>query len=55
VAEIRYAIDQPEARRRLAELAIVPVGNTPSELAAEIRREAKLWEEVVRKAGIKAE
>ena len=53
--EVRYAVHQPIARQRLAELAIVPVGNSPAELASEIRREANLWQDVVRKAGIKAQ
>jgi tripartite-type tricarboxylate transporter receptor subunit TctC len=54
-AEIRYALFLPEARQRLAELAIVPVANSPSEVAAAIQQEAQVWEEVIRKAGIKAE
>jgi tripartite-type tricarboxylate transporter receptor subunit TctC len=53
--EVHYAVNEPRARQRLDELAIVPVGNSPEEVAVEIRREAEVWKEVVRKGGIKAE
>ena len=53
--EIQYALGQAEIRQRLADLAIIPVGNTPSELSAELRRDSETWSRVIRNAGVRAE
>ena len=52
--EVRTALAAPEVDKRLAELGIVPGGNTPEEFARQIADEAKLWERVIRTGRIKA-
>jgi tripartite-type tricarboxylate transporter receptor subunit TctC len=42
-------------RERLLALGANPVGNTPAELAAMLKREHAFWGEFIRKQGIKAE
>jgi tripartite-type tricarboxylate transporter receptor subunit TctC len=41
-----------EFRGRLAQLGMVPVGNTPAEFSASNRRESARWERVIRERGI---
>ncbi len=43
----------PEVRRKFDELGLEPVGNTPAEFAAVIRKETPEWEKVIKDAGIK--
>lgn len=45
----------PEVREKLLGLGAEPVGDTPVELAATIKKESVRWAEVIRKQGIKAE
>jgi tripartite-type tricarboxylate transporter receptor subunit TctC len=44
----------PEVRRRLGELGLDIIGNTPAEFAAAIRTEIPQWAKVIKDAGIKA-
>jgi tripartite-type tricarboxylate transporter receptor subunit TctC len=48
------ALAAPEARKRLVDLGLDVVGNSPSEFAALIEREIPQWGRVIRQAGIKA-
>ena len=48
-------IAQPEMKERMAALGYVPVGNSPDECDAEIRREITKWAKVVRDAGIQVQ
>lgn len=43
----------PEVRKKFGELGLEPVGNTPAELAAVIRKEIPAWAKVIKEAGIK--
>ncbi|MBI2316962.1 MAG: tripartite tricarboxylate transporter substrate binding protein [Betaproteobacteria bacterium] len=43
----------PEVRKRMSELALEPVGNTPEQFDALIRSEIEKWAKVVKAAGIK--
>ncbi|MCL4183681.1 MAG: tripartite tricarboxylate transporter substrate binding protein [Burkholderiaceae bacterium] len=52
-AEIAKALAMPEVRQRLRDLGADPVGNTPDEAVAHIRRETAKWAAVIRQAGIK--
>lgn len=52
---IRHALSLPDVQQRITELGLEPGGNTPREFARQIAEEARLWEEVIRKAGIKLE
>jgi tripartite-type tricarboxylate transporter receptor subunit TctC len=49
------ALKQPEVRERLVGLGANPVGNTPAELAAMIKRESAHWADFIRKTGLKGE
>ncbi len=51
-AAIARAVDEPEFRRRLAELQAEPVGNAPAEMAEVIRQDTERWAEVIRTARI---
>ncbi len=53
--EVHTALAAPEVGKRLSDLGLVPGGNTPAEFARQIADEAKLWERVIRTAGIKPE
>ena len=43
----------PEVRRKFDELGLDPVGNTPAEFAAVIRKETPEWAKLIKDAGIK--
>src|SRR5437773_684043 len=47
------ALAMPEVRKKFDELGLEPVGNTPAEFAAIIRKETPEWAKVIRDAGIK--
>ena len=47
------ALATPEVRRKFDELGLEPVGNTPAEFAAIIRKEIPEWAKVIKDAGIK--
>jgi tripartite-type tricarboxylate transporter receptor subunit TctC len=46
------ALGQPDTARRLTELAFVPVGSTPAELAEHCRKEIAKFEKLVRSIGL---
>ena len=52
-AETVKALALPEVRKKFDELGLEPVGNTPAEFAALIRKEMPEWAKVIRDAGIK--
>jgi tripartite-type tricarboxylate transporter receptor subunit TctC len=54
-ADSARALAASDVRERLQGLGATPVGSTPAELGAMLKREHAFWGEVVRKAGIKAE
>lgn len=54
-AESARALKDPAVRERLQGLGANPVGNTPAELLAMLKRENAYWGDFIRKAGIKAE
>jgi tripartite-type tricarboxylate transporter receptor subunit TctC len=47
------ALAMPQVRKKFDELGLEPVGNTPAEFAAVIRKETPEWAKVIRDAGIK--
>ena len=47
------ALAMPEVRKKFDELGLEPVGNTPAEFAAIIRKETPEWAKVIKDAGIK--
>ncbi|MGE0718065.1 MAG: tripartite tricarboxylate transporter substrate-binding protein, partial [Alphaproteobacteria bacterium] len=44
---------RPEAGQRLAALGAVPIGNSPQEFAAAIRRETPQWARLIAGIGLK--
>jgi tripartite-type tricarboxylate transporter receptor subunit TctC len=47
------ALALPEVRKKFDELGLEPVGNTPAEFAAVIKKETPEWAKVIRDAGIR--
>jgi tripartite-type tricarboxylate transporter receptor subunit TctC len=47
------ALATPEVRKKFDELGLEPVGNTPIELTAVIRKETPEWAKLIKDAGIK--
>ncbi|MBA7482859.1 hypothetical protein ES707_18358 [subsurface metagenome] len=47
------ALGLPEVRKKFEELGLEPVGNTPAEFAAVIKKEMPEWAKVIKDAGIK--
>ncbi len=54
-AAVAEALRSPDARKRLADLSAEPIGNTPAQMAAFMRKDAQRWREVIRSAGVKAD
>ena len=54
-AAIAEALQSTEARKRLADLSAEPIGNTPAQMAAFMKKDAERWREVIRSANVKAE
>src|SRR3954464_3192094 len=52
-AETVKALAMPEVRKKFVELGLEPIGNTPAEFAAVIRKETPEWAKVIKDAGIK--
>ena len=52
-AETVRTLAMPDVRKKFDELGIEPVGNTPAEFAAVIRKEIPEWAKVIKEAGIK--
>jgi tripartite-type tricarboxylate transporter receptor subunit TctC len=51
--ETAKALAAADVRRKFDELGLEPVGNTPAEFAAIIRKETPEWAKVIKAAGIK--
>jgi tripartite-type tricarboxylate transporter receptor subunit TctC len=52
---IAKSIAIPEVRERIIALGAEPVGNTPEEFGAFIKREFGVWAKIIREVGIKVE
>ncbi len=52
-AETARTLAMPEIRKKFEELGLEPIGNTPAEFAAVIKKETPEWAKVIRDAGIK--
>jgi len=51
--EIARILQLPEVKERLAGIGYTPVGNTPEEFSAQLKRDVARWAKVIRDAGIK--
>jgi tripartite-type tricarboxylate transporter receptor subunit TctC len=54
-ADMAKALQTPELKAKMAEIALTPVGNTPEEFDAFIRAEITKWEKVVKASGATAD
>jgi len=52
---IAQAVREPATADRLRKIGVEPLGNTPAEFAELVRREAPVWRDAVKAAGIKAD
>jgi tripartite-type tricarboxylate transporter receptor subunit TctC len=50
---IREILNLPDVQRRLADLSAEPMGLSPAETAAYMKRETERWGAVIRSAGVK--
>jgi tripartite-type tricarboxylate transporter receptor subunit TctC len=54
-AEMRKSIARPETRERFRALGAVPVGDTPAEFTAFLKKDHERWARVIKASGVKAE
>jgi tripartite-type tricarboxylate transporter receptor subunit TctC len=52
---IAQAVREPATADRLRKIGVEPLGNTPAEFTEVVRREAPVWRDAVKAAGIKAD
>jgi tripartite-type tricarboxylate transporter receptor subunit TctC len=52
---IAAAVREPATVERLRKIGVEPLGNTPAQFAEALRREAPIWREAVKAAGIRAD
>jgi tripartite-type tricarboxylate transporter receptor subunit TctC len=55
VSEIRYALQQTDVQKRFTDIGFFPGGTSSSDFRARLVRETRLWEGLVKSAGVKAE
>jgi len=49
--EVRAIIALPEVRERIQQMGFIPVGSSPEEFAVQFRKDAPVWERVVKLSG----
>lgn len=52
---IKAVIDEPAIARKMVEQGQTPIGSTPAELAAVLKRETPIWAELIQQSGAKVE
>ena len=53
--EVAKAVREPATAERLRKIGVEPLGNTPAEFGALVQREAPIWRDAVKAAGITSE
>lgn len=53
--EVQAVMALPEVRERIVSMGFTPVGGTPAQFAAVYKRDAPIWEKLVRQSGAKAD
>ncbi|HEY6239364.1 MAG TPA: tripartite tricarboxylate transporter substrate binding protein, partial [Burkholderiales bacterium] len=53
--EMRKSIAKPDTRERFRALGAVPIGDTPAEFAAFLKKDYERWARVIKASGVKAE
>src|SRR5574343_60337 len=51
--EVRAIIGQPDVRERIQQMGFIPVGSTPEEFALQFKKDAPVWERLVKLSGAK--
>ena len=54
-SEINRILQNPEVKEKLNSLGMSPVGGTPEELGAHIKKQVEVWTRVIKVSGAKAE
>ncbi len=54
-AEYRHALEDPAVKARLEAAGLIPVGSSPAEFAAQIRKESGIYADLIRETGFKLE
>jgi len=52
---VAKAVREPATAERLRKIGVEPLGNTPAEFGALVQREAPIWRDAVKAAGITSE
>jgi len=52
---IKAVIDEPAVARKMVEQGQTPIGSTPAELTAVLKRETPIWAELIKQSGAKVE
>ena len=52
---INDIINEPDTKKRFAELNLIPAGGSPADMRKLVNEETARWTEVIRKAGIQPE
>jgi tripartite-type tricarboxylate transporter receptor subunit TctC len=55
VSSIAEVMKHPDVVKRMQQLGVVGIGNTPAEFAAFMKQERERWGKVIRETGMKAE
>ena len=53
--EVRAALSDPETRKRFEENGFIPMGTSPQDTRIRVEAEARLWQQVVKRAGLQPE
>ena len=53
--EVAKVVREPATAERLRKIGVEPLGNTPAEFAALVQRDAPIWADAVKAAGIRAD
>ena len=51
--EVRAIIAQPDVRDRIQQMGFIPVGSSPEEFSAQFKKDAPVWERLVKLSGAK--
>ena len=52
-AELQAVIAMPEVRERIQQMGFIPVGSSPEQFNAQFKKDAPVWERVVKVSGAK--
>ena len=52
-AELKAIIAMPDVRERIQQMGFIPVGSSPEQFAVQFKKDAPVWERVVKVSGAK--